>query len=567
MRGPMISISAGMLPLCRMPSALVHHSMPAAARVAVLGMVTVIAIAAVRVRAVAQSRSPRPIPELAVGVISAAQARQHVDVLASDLMNGRDTPSPGLDSAARYIAAVFRESGLEPVNGSYYHEYNLKREGLGLPTSLKVNGRAIKLKSGFIPHEFSASGRAAAPVVFAGFGISRDSIYDDYAGVDVRGRVVLVIAGEPSAMAAQHPGRHDFSSLDHRAKMRIAARHGAVGFLMLPNPARTRFIYPAGHPWRMLDPEHGPDRRSLRLDLPTSEPAIPSASIGADAAREIFGTNMGAIVDVVRAIDTSGRPASRQLKARVELEVTIEKTTIPVRNVIGMVRGAILPDEYVVIGAHYDHVGWVDSAPPDISEQERATIDTIYNGADDNASGTAGLMLAARAFGVLPRDGRAARSVLFIAFSGEEKGLFGSRAYAAQPAVPLERTVAMLNMDMIGRNHPDSISVGGLSRSAGLAAVIEEANRAEPMMLAYDLEEMFYRSDQASFAVRKVPAIFLSSGLHGDYHQVTDEADRIDNGKIARVARLCFRTVWLLAELPVRPVFDTVDEDIPSLFD
>ena len=275
---------------------------------------------------------------------------------------------------------------------------------------------------------------------------------------------------------------------------------------------------------------------------------------------------MDPIAALVKTIDSTGRPASKALKAHVELEVTIDKTIIPARNVVGVVRGTLYPDEYVVIGAHYDHVGYFD-APADAMDTARGEIDTIYNGADDNASGTTALLLNAEAFGSLPQERRPARSILFIAFSGEEKGLFGSRAYVAEPLVPIEKTVAMLNMDMVGRNHPDSVSIAGRSRSPELSAMAEEANRSEPMTIAYDLEGMFFRSDQASFAQKQIPVLFFSSGQHPDYHMVSDSPDKIDNQKLAHIARLCFRTAWLVAESPDRPKYDVSGDKGTAFFD
>lgn len=505
----------------------------------------------------AQIIAPRPIPESVVDDITASDAEEYVEFLASDQMMGRDTPSPWLDSAARYIESAFREYGLEAVNGSYYHEYNLKREDLGSPNALRVNGRESRLKDDFIPYEFSASGRVTGDVVFVGYGISRPDLgYDDYADIDVRGRIVVAVAGAPTRFTPKRPGAESLADQGPRDKMRAAVRHGAAGLLLLPSPARNRFVRPTGYSWRALYPGLGASAIPIRLDLPPTETTIPTVGIGIEVAQRLFGKDIQTIGEMIKGMDSMGVPASRPLNKQVELEVTIEKTIIPARNVVGVVRGSKFPDEYVVIGAHYDHVGYF-MAPSDALQKDREDIDTIYNGADDNASGTSGLLLIARAFGSLPMKERPARSVLFIAFSGEEKGLYGSRAYIAQPTVPVERMVAMLNMDMIGRNHRDSVSVAGGSCSAQLAAMVVEANSAEPMTLVYDLEDMLHRSDQASFLSRSIPVVFLSAGQHEDYHRVTDEPEKINNRKLAHIARLCFRIAWIVAESPQPPAWDT----------
>ncbi len=513
-----------------------------------------------------QGTAPRPVPEDALAIITAERSKQHIDLLASDQMMGRNTPSLELDSAARYIAGHFKAFGLEPVNGSYYNEYKLKRVDLGSATSLKVNGKAFDLKTGFIPFDFTTAGNVAASVVFVGYGISRPEIgFDEYAGMDVQGKIVLVISGEPAGLTSPNASANAVKSTPY-AKMQEAARRGAVGVLILQNPAKSRVLRPYGYPWRALYPNLGEGAMPIKLDLPLSDPGLPSVGIGGDVAKAIFGMSQDRIAALVRSIDSTQQPVSRPLKGEVELNVAIEKTTIPARNVVGMVPGRLYPDEVVVVGAHYDHVGSF-AAPADAKDTSRSQIDTIYNGADDNASGTTGLLMVAEAFGALSPEQRPARSILVIAFSGEEKGLFGSRAYVAAPLVPYEKTVAMLNMDMIGRNNPDSVSVAGKSRSPELAAMGEEANRAEPMTMAYDLEDMFFRSDQASFAAKQIPSLFFSSGLHPDYHQVSDSPDKIVHGKLAHIARLCFRTAWIVAESPVRPIYDTAGESGAPLFD
>jgi Zn-dependent M28 family amino/carboxypeptidase len=343
--------------------------------------------------------------------------------------------------------------------------------------------------------------------------------------------------------------------------MLTAKQHGAAGMLLIANPATYKLLQPFVY-WPSLYRSGKKIPPAFRVDLPKAgEEPIPVMNIGGDVAQALLGgASINHLADLVRTIDSTGRPASEALPGSIEFQADINREYTPVRNVIGMVRGSRLPDEYVIIGAHYDHVGHSSpgrSAPKD----ER---DSIYNGADDNASGTAGLLLDAEAFGGLAPDRRPARSVIFIAFSGEEKGLYGSRAYVANPSVPNSEVVAMLNMDMIGRNNPDSVSVAGRSRSPQLADVMEQANAVEPMRVAYNLEEMFFRSDQASFAAEKIPVLFFSSGEHADYHQVSDSPDKIDNTKLAHIARLCFRTAWMVADMEERPAYVEVPVRDPN---
>jgi hypothetical protein len=500
----------------------------------------------------------RSAPAAAASKITPQRSKGHVDLLASDAMMGRNTPSPELDSAARYIAAKFQEYGLEPVNGSYFHEYALKRDRLGTPNSLAIGDRTFELKNDFIPYDFSGSGAPGGDIVFVGYGLSRpDAGYDDYEEIDVRGKIVLAIAGEPKNLHLKEKGFGLPSDAQPRGKMIQAAKHGAAGFLLMPNPVQYKILRPYGY-WPTFYRSDAKLPQPYHLELPLEADPIPSMSVGGEIARSLFGGSIEPMAAMVRSIDSSGHPASKLLRGGVSMEVRIERERLPVRNVIGMIRGSRLPDEYVILGAHYDHVGH------SISGHNDHPRDSIFNGADDNASGTTGLLLDAEAFGSLSPEDRPARSIIFLAFSGEEKGLYGSRAYAAHPSVPNARVAAMLNMDMIGRNSPDSISIAGRSRSPELAAMAEEANAAEPMTIAYNLEDMFFRSDQASFADKKIPVLFFSTGEHADYHKVTDSPDKIDNVKLARIARLCFRTAWLVAESPDRPSYHDVVTDDPN---
>ncbi len=502
-----------------------------------------------------------PIPEEAARRIDVERARALVDYLASDAMMGRNTPSPQLDEAAAYLAARFKSFGIAPLNGSYLDEFGLKQEDLDPSSRLGVGGAWFTLKNDFIPCDITGSGRVDAEVVFVGYGLSRAAEgYDDYAGIDVRGKVVLAIAGEPRPVGAARPSWRAASDAGPRAKMRAAIEHGAVGLLLVVNPAVAKNPSPYPYYWPSLYPNLKVSP-PLRLDLPDSvQRSIPVVSIGEGPARALFGGTLDRAAALAHAIDTSGRPASTPLGTTIHLDIRLAKESIPARNVVGVVRGRLRPDEYVVVGAHYDHIGYFEKRG---SVDARVT-DTIYNGADDNASGTAGLMMMAEAFASLPPESRPARSVVFVAFSGEEKGLYGSRSFVLRDVVPTGKIVAMINMDMIGRNAHDSVSVAGRSRSPELFRILEEANRAEPMALVENLESFFFRSDQASFAARRVPVLFFSSGEHVDYHQVSDAPEKIDYAKLVRIARLGFRTSWLVAESPDRPGFIDVKSDDPN---
>ena len=490
--------------------------------------------------------------ERALGSFEPSEASAHVRYLADDRMMGRNTPSPELDSAAEYIAGQLRSFGVEPVEGSYFHSYRVRREDLGRPTFLSVDGEPVALREEFVPFEFTSSESVEGEACFVGFGLSRPDLgYDDYEGVDVRGKVVLAVAGGPSGFlvdgitgAELDPGP--------REKMRWAEEHGAIGFLLVPSPLRSRLLRPSGYPWPSLFGTMGRDALPLQLDVPWPFRRLPSASISGPLAGRLLSMNSQDLTALVRRIDMTGMPESRSLRHVVSLGITLDVMIDSVRNVVGIIPGREQSEQAVIIGAHYDHVGHFQS----IRQRGMVDADTIYNGADDNASGCAALLMNARAFASLPIEERPRRSIVLLFFCGEEKGLFGSRSWVSDPRLALSRTVAMLNMDMVGRNGRDSIRVGGRSRSADLSMIVERANRAEGMVMTSEPEEMFYRSDHASFASRGIPVLSFSSGPHSDYHKVGDEADKVDTLKVARVARLCFRAAWMIAESEEVPEYD-----------
>ena len=498
-------------------------------------------------------------PNVAIATITSDDARRHIEALASDAMMGRDTPSRELDSAARYIAERFAEAGLETVAGSYFHELQLKHEDLDTGNALSIDHRRFIIKEHFIPFEFSGTGIASGGVVFAGYGISQpDSGYDDYANIDVRGKVVLVVSGVPRRLGSGSTLRTPWFATS-RHKMRVAASRGAVGILIVANPQSSRLMRPTGHPWPSLYRTFRADEQRLRLHLPDTSQSIPALSVGGPVVAGMFGGGTDELLGVLDHIDSTGAPASRGVSAGAAFAVHIAQTFVPARNVVGLLRGREHADEYVVLGAHYDHVGTRSAGPGVASE----AVDTIYNGADDNASGTAALLMIARAFATLPPSERPSRSILFVAFTAEELGLFGSRAFVATSPIETSKMVAMLNMDMVGRNSFDTLSVGGMVRSPELSRALDLANRHDPFVIAGNIERDFYRSDQAPFARAGIPVLFFHSGEHADYHREGDHADRIDNAKVARVARLIFRTAWSIAEMQPRPAPISVDLNDP----
>jgi hypothetical protein len=488
----------------------------------------------------------------AADAITAEKARADMAYLASDQLMGRNTPSPQLDTAAAYIARKFARAGLRPLGGSHLQQVKLNVVALGEKNGLRIRtgGKqaSYEIKKDFVPFEMTASGEVRASLVFAGYGITAPEYsYDDYAGVDVRGKIVLVLRHEPGEddTASIFKGRTLTSHANVDTKVRVAKEHGAVGVLVVNDPLNHTLLTPRGFPWPSLSKTIPHDALPITLGADESS-KIPVVQVGESVIAQLFGS-VDSLRAVQAAIDGAVTPRSFSLQGT---EVWIQTSTrikeMPANNVVGFLEGSdpLLKNQLVVVGAHYDHVGYVKGRP--------AGEDSIYNGADDNASGTVALLGVAYGLGAL-RD-RPRRSILLIAFAGEEKGLFGSEYYARNPLVPLDSTVAMLNMDMVGRNSIDSLQLIGGASAPDLMRISVEEN-ARVGFLLEDARLSFGGSDHMSFTKRKVPSLFYHSGLHPEYHKVTDEAQLINDEKVARTARLVFLVALRVASEPTPPRF------------
>jgi Iap family predicted aminopeptidase len=323
--------------------------------------------------------------------------------------------------------------------------------------------------------------------------------------------------------------------------------------LIVTDPLNHMSLMPRGFPWPSLSKMIPAD--ALPLSLGTDETAkIPVVHVGPAVIESLFGS-VDSLKAIQRSIDGGLKPSRYSVDAVVTVKTSTVVQDLSARNVVGVVEGSdpSLRNEVVVIGAHYDHIGFMKT--------HAAGEDYIYNGADDNASGTAGVMAIASAFHASAQPPR--RTVLFIFFAGEEEGLFGSQAYTEHPLFPLDRSVAMINLDMIGRGPLDTLYVVGTSRSPDLVTLNEEENRAINFTLVYGQEQFLGRSDQANFLRKGVPALYLHTGEHADYHKVTDEASRINFEKAARIARLTFLDAWRIANESAH--YKVIDKPI-SLF-
>lgn len=471
---------------------------------------------------------------------SAQRYLEHVKFLASEKLQGRGTGAEGLEKAADYIARQFRQAGLESVGGSYFQPFTVTvRAELGKRNRLEAisagQRKRLKLKEDFQPLSFSESARVTCPLVFAGYGITaKEYNYDDYLGVDVKGKCVLVLRWEPQEFDEKSvfAGKAYTEHAQFPSKAFNARLHGAKAILFINNmvnrPGQADGLEPFGR-------ASGP-----------ANAGIPYLQLKAEVAEAWMKQAGKDLAQIVQAIDKELKPASFEFPdLRLELETELRRVQKQVRNVLGYIPG--FSDEYVIIGAHYDHLGLGDQhslAPSEIGKP--------HPGADDNASGTAALIELARYFAQRPKSHR---GLLFLAFAGEELGLLGSSWYVNHPLLPLEKAVAMLNMDMIGRVQQGRVFIGGSGTGSTLKAVLEKA--AAGVEIKVDLSEKsgYGSSDHTSFTTKQVPVLFFFSGLHADYHKPSDTWDKIDAEQAVKVVRLVAGVGEELAAAAERPAY------------
>jgi hypothetical protein len=490
-------------------------------------MICVIALAPLL--AAAQKKDKNAVK--AAATITVEDLKKHLYIIASKEMEGRETPSAGLDKAADYIEAHFKALGLTPGNnGSFRQFYPLYKDSM-LSSSFKLNGTAIELNKDYQPQtsNYAASMRFSE-VVFAGYGISDPEKRDDYKDLKVAGKLVLMMDGSP---ADYKPTQTGFASpASTFGKMNAALSKGASAVMMI----YTNF------PRRSLNANSGWSMNGYKA---AQTPF--SFTISTEVAGKILGVDGKTLADKIK----NGEIASKAYPAEIDLEFSKQSKMAKASNVIGVLEGTDLKDEYVFITAHYDHLG------------KRDTV--IYYGADDDGSGTTGVLEIAEAFVKAKAAGKGPRrSIVFMTVSGEEKGLWGSGYYGNNPIFPLEKTTVDLNIDMIGRNDAsrkvgDSTNyvyvVGDDKISSDLKVISEGMNKQYVNMeLDYkfndpkDPNRIYFRSDHYNFAAKGVPIIFYYDGMLGaDYHRPTDTPEKIQYELFAKRAKLVFFTAWEMA--------------------
>jgi hypothetical protein len=463
---------------------------------------------------------------------------KNLHVLASDEYEGRETGKKGQKMAAEYISARFREAGIPPYKGNtYYQQYPLNVI-LPAPAEVSINGKKFTGNKDYynFPGQSEQAIRADS-ILFLGYGIDEQS-YSDYSGTNTKDKVLMIMSGEPfSKDSISYISGKKTASLwtsYYKLKPERARESGASALLIVMEDIETA----------IKNNKHRLETASMKLELGKKE--MPVIYISREMADEILKKQ--SIDKISKTIQKNGKPFIKSTASKVEIKVVNTVQKIEAENVLGYIEGTDLKNEMIVVTAHYDHLG------------KEGNI--VYNGADDDGSGTVAVIELAKTFALAKKEGKGPRrSMLFMAVSGEEKGLLGSSYYVNHPEFPLENTVCDLNIDMIGRldekhtKNPNYIYLIGSDKlSSELHAISEKANKTYTNIeLDYtyndekDRNRFYYRSDHYNFAKNNIPVIFYFNGVHADYHKETDEVEKIDFNKMENITRLVFFTAWELA--------------------
>ncbi len=457
-----------------------------------------------------------------------------VKYLSSDELEGRLTGSEGNEKAAEFIIEQFKSIGLKPLGGSYRQEFEIsyrkKTVGKSAVTLTKVVKRPglppemwLKAKkkwtegNQFMPVGVSSNGTASGELAFVGYGITAEEHnYDDYAGIDVNGKVVIVISDSAEGQPLDERFVN-YATLRYKAKN--AKEHGAVGIIFvkrLSDSANTFYKFKIG----VISPGCG----------------LPAIQVKRTEIAKFFPKKKNLYPVEMKLMETKQPQSFILPDVSIEMSVELDVEKINVSNVYAMIEGTGKSDEYIVIGAHFDHIGHGE-----IQIKKRSRWTKIYNGADDNASGVAAMLELARRF----KDKPAQRSIIFVGFNAEEMGVIGSSEFVKSPPVPLDKIKAMFNFDMVGRLK-DEIIVFGVQSSETLASVIDRI-AADTIAVAKN-KETLGPSDHVSFIDKNIPALFFFTGTHEDYNTPRDDWNRINYKGLVKVTDFAEKVIRQIAE-------------------
>ncbi|MCK9408732.1 MAG: M28 family peptidase [Bacteriovoracaceae bacterium] len=512
----------------------------------------------------AQKSSKKTVEPGNVEHITQEQLHDYLSFIASDELEGRDTPSKGLNIAAKFLATHLSRWGYTPAgdSGSYFQKILLhKTRVVPEKSTVEFNGITFVFGGDFIAR--SVAGSFTAPMVFVKNGyIVKSKNINPYEGIDVKGKIIVILDGYPKGVT-----RGDFGlklGEDYDTPTNYAKTHDAAGIIVVPSAKGLS-------QWEK-DKTSAVDKGDLSVPAFKTSDAkqpVPVVIASLRMVDAIFsGEKTGVQTMSVRASADSAESFVLSAGKSVSVNIGVRIDTLYTQNVVAVLEGSDkkLKNEYVAFGAHYDHIGL---------RSEPLNGDSIYNGADDDGSGTVGLLAMAETFASGPRP---KRSLLFVWHAGEEKGLWGSKYFVQHPTVPISDIVTQLNIDMIGRSKPDTgeaavntdisgkdelFSIGSKMMSSELGALNEQNNASlYNMKLNYKFDDptdpnrLFYRSDHYNYAKNGVPIVFYFDGIHEDYHRVSDEVEKIDFEKLTEVTRTIYSLGWKLATIPKRPAID-----------
>lgn len=482
----------------------------------------------------------------AEATIDEAILREYVGFLAADRLAGRDSGSPGLKQAAAFASKHFAQWGLQalgdvdPQTGerSYLQRFVIQGE-----PALVANSNQLVIhtadstythdggEAAWLPFRFTANvDLVKKDVVFVGYGIVDEAKgYDDYAGIDVTDKIVLVLRYEPGEAGNRRYRPSEHAYLINKAT--VAREQGAAAMLLVNGPNSDRAgdddpLFGLGEAGRMAG-----DR-------------IAYAHIKRAVARTMFLNQSQDLAALQTIIDETGQPHSQKLTGiKVSLKTALERPPIETENVVAFLPGQNPAAEVVVFGAHYDHVGTGQFG----SMWGSRGRDQIHNGADDNASGTSAVLAVAQALSQGPRPNR---GVLFVLFAAEERGLLGSAHFLAKPPLDRARFIAMINADMIGRGTNGRLTIGGIATAPRFDDLVRLHNRDLDLNLRLDPSGKA-PSDHMNFLNNDIPVLFYFTGIHSDYHTPDDDVEAVVFSSLATISRHIFRTLWDLAEYGV----------------
>jgi aminopeptidase YwaD len=478
------------------------------------------------------SKEKKRSPEVTIN-----ELKKHISYLASDELKGRLTGSEGDSLAAEYIRRELNRSGLIPLYAKGFQRFRVTDKIINGPSnSLTINGTSLKVNSDFNPFAFSQNNSFSGEVIFAGYGfdINEDSLkWNDYSGTDVKGKIVMILRADPEIEKTMSP----FIKYSRdRDKVLEAKDRGAAAVLLVSG--------------KVFDPED----KFEPLAKGEQSVGIPALRITRKIADLLLEQKSLEIEGLEKKLNEYRKPASLSTGVSISGQSDVVQTTVPTRNVVMMIPGSdkALKNEYVIIGAHFDHLGM---GGPGSGSRVPDTIG-VHHGADDNASGVGMELELAQKLTASPKSHK--RSILVVAFSGEEEGLLGSKRFIDNSEIDLNKVNAMVNLDMVGRlNENSRVQVGGVGTSDLFRKIIFASCDTTILKLSFS-EEGYGPSDHAAFYGKNIPVLFVSSGAHLDYHTPADTWEKINYQGMLKISDVAYRVITELANMDTKLAFKEV---------